>query len=423
MHKRYQKSIALWEKSKNSIVPGSSVISKDPRLYPFGTFPIYLQSAQGAYVTDVDGNKYIDFQGCLGASILGASHKAVNDAIEKQLNNGTLFSLFNPDAITLAEKICSLIPCAERIRILKSGSDANSGAIRIARAYTGRTKIASCHFHGWHDWSFVNKSLNRGIPRDLKKDTIEFCYNDILSLERVFNNHPNQIAAVSMEAVHCEAPESDYLKAVKELTHKHGALLIFDEVVTGFRFSLGGAQQYFGITPDLACFGKALSNGMPLAILAGKKEIMDSTQDVITTTTHNEECLSIVAGIATLNELEATETLSRIWKLGAYFKEKYNRYAQEFEIPTKCIGYPARLFLIFDSHHDISAERLKSLFYQELAARGVLFGNVNFITGSHTQEHIERTLFACREVLQELESSAAGYHGYVAKDLWKELFS
>ncbi|MBN1156403.1 aminotransferase class III-fold pyridoxal phosphate-dependent enzyme, partial [Candidatus Woesearchaeota archaeon] len=298
----YKKSIELWEKSKKFVVPGSSIIAKDPRLYTYGAYPIFLTEGNGAIVKDIDGNEFIDFQGSLGANILGTAYPKVNQAIKKQLSKGTLFSLSTPLQVELAKQICSMVPCAERVRILKNGSDATTGAIRIARAFTGKRKIASCHFHGWQDWSYVLESMNRGIPEDLKRDIITFKYNDIGSLKKIFKDHKNEIAAVIMEPINFEKPVAGFLDEVKILTAKNGTVLIFDEVVTGFRFSQGGAQEYFKVIPDLCCLAKALGNGTPISAIVGKKEILDKTVDVITSMTYGDEAISMAASLATLKE-------------------------------------------------------------------------------------------------------------------------
>ena len=401
---RYTKSLELWEKSKNSLVPGSSTISKAPFLYTLGAYPIYLQEGRGVIVTDLDGNTYIDFQSGLGAIILGMSYDKVNRAVQNQLSKGSLFSLASPLPIKLAELICATVPSAERVRILKNGSDATSAAIRIARAFTGRNKIASCHFHGWHDWYYITTSMNKGIPKKLKEDIYEFKYNDIKSLEKIFDEHKNEIAAVILEPVHLEEPKDNFLEKVKELAHKHGALLIFDEVVTGFRFSLGGAQQYFNIIPDLSCFAKALANGFPLSAVAGKAEILDATSDVITSMTYGEETLSIAASLATIQELQEKPVIEHIWKLGALFKLEYNKLAQKYGIPTVCIGYPCRLELTFSDYKNNERKRVKGYFLQESAKQGIIFGNIIFMTYSHTEEQIRQALQTCEKIFKQLAS-------------------
>jgi len=419
---RYKKSLELWEKSKSSLVPGSSTISKAPFLYTLGAYPIYLQEGKGAVVKDIDGNAYLDFQSALGATILGMSYDAVNQAVQNQLTKGSLFSLASPLQIKLAELICATVPSAERVRILKNGSDATSAAIRIARAFTGRTKIASCHFHGWHDWYYITTSMNKGIPKSLKEDIYEFKYNDIKILEEIFAQHKDQVAAVILEPVHLEEPQEQFLEKVKKLAHQHGALLIFDEVVTGFRFALGGAQQYFNIYPDLSCFAKALANGFPLAAVAGKAEILDATSEVITSMTYGEETLSVVASIATIQEIQEKPVIEKIWKLGVLFKSEYNKLGQKYGIPTECIGYPCRLELTFSEYKNNERKRIKGYFLQESAKQGIIFGNIIFMTYSHTEEQIWQALETCERIFKQLASlknkEQIKLEGEIPVELW-----
>ena len=419
---RYKKSLELWEKSKSSLVPGSSTISKAPFLYTLGAYPIYLQEGKGAVVKDIDGNAYLDFQSALGATILGMSYDAVNQAVQNQLTKGSLFSLASPLQIKLAELICATVPSAERVRILKNGSDATSAAIRIARAFTGRTKIASCHFHGWHDWYYITTSMNKGIPKSLKEDIYEFKYNDIKILEEIFAQHKDQVAAVILEPVHLEEPQEQFLEKVKKLAHQHGALLIFDEVVTGFRFALGGAQQYFNIYPDLSCFAKALANGFPLAAVAGKAEILDATSEVITSMTYGEETLSVAASIATIQEIREKPVIEKIWRLGALFKSEYNKLGQKYGIPTECIGYPCRLELTFSEYKNNERKRIKGYFLQESAKQGIILGNIIFMTYSHTEEQIWQALETCERIFKQLASlknkEQIKLEGEIPVELW-----
>lgn len=419
---RYKKSLALWRAAKKHVVPASSLIAKDPRLFTYGAYPIYLVIGKGAKVKDVDGNSYIDFQSSLGPTILGISNPIVNAAIIHQLAAGSLFSLLHPLQNQLAKMICATVPCADRIRIFKTGSDATAGAVRIARAFTGRDLIVSCHFHGWHDWFYGITSMNRGIPRSAKKDIIEFAYNDIKGLEKTFQTHKNKIAAVIMEPVHLEPPQKGYLEKVKKLAHRYGSLLIFDEVVTGFRFSLGGAQKYFGVTPDICCFAKAIANGLPLGVVAGKKHVMDKTRDVVTSTTFSEDTLALAAAITTLKILRQKPVIPHIWKLGSRFQKGYNALAKRYAISTSCIGFPPRLELVFSDHKHLKRLKAKAYFLQESAKRGVLFGNSIFMNYAHTDSHIREGLAVCEEIFRTLNKNPSKKHlildGKPTKELW-----
>jgi glutamate-1-semialdehyde aminotransferase len=415
----YQKSLKLYESSKRFLIPGGSTISKRPDLFPFGVYPVYLEKGNGAIVTDVDQNEYIDFQSALGAIILGYNYSTTNQVIEKQLKQGVLFSLSTPLSIKLAEKICHHIPCAERVRILKNGSDATSAAVRIARAYTGRTKIVYCHYHGWHDWYYITTALNRGIPKDLSKNIIYSEYGNIDKLRQIIADNKDEIAAIITEPVNLENHPHHFLPELRQITKDNNILLIFDEVVTGFRFALGGGQSYFGVTPDIACFAKALGNGVAIAAVAGLEEIMESTKDVISTQTYAEECLALASAISTIEVLEKNPVIEHIWNLGLYFQESYNQLAKAYNIPTKCIGFPPRLELRFKSMKGWTPKEIKSYFLQETANDGILFGHHIFMTYSHTQEHINVAVKSCENIFKTLSTADSfELRGNPVVELW-----
>lgn len=418
---RYQQSITRWEESKHSVIPGSSTISKRADLYPFGAYPVYLTKAQGAEVIDLDGHHYIDFQSALGAILLGVNHPHVKKTMLSQLDQGNLFSLSHPAVIQLAEKIVKHIPCAERVRLLKNGSDATTGAVRIARAYTGREKILACHYHGWHDWYYVSTGMNAGIPGSMKDYIVPFPYNDLDEFKKLLTANEGQIAAVIMEPTHLDAPSGGYLAELKRLTHEAGVVLIFDEVVTGFRFGLGGAQAYFGITPDLSCFGKALGNGSPISLIAGKLEIMEATSHVVTTQTYGEDCLAIAAAIATIEVMEKEKVVDTVWRLGKQFQDGYNTLAQQYGIDSQCIGYPVRMQIEFSDRGSFSSLFLRSYLLQETAKDGFLIAHMIFINHAHTQKHITDLLASIERIfknLAERSESDISLTGQLAVDLW-----
>jgi glutamate-1-semialdehyde aminotransferase len=238
--------------------------SKRPEAYAPGRFPTYIARGQGSHVWDVDGNEYIDCLMALGPVILGYCYPAVDRAIAEQLTRGIMFSRPTALEVEVAELLVEMIPCAESVRFLKGGAEANAAALRMARAYTGREIVLICGYRGWHDqWAVLRDAP--GIPRALSSLTYGFAFNDLTSLERALEAHEGQVAAVMIDPVARYAPQAGFLAGVKELAHRHGALLIFDEIVTGFRLARGGAQEHYGVLPDMAVFAKAIANGMPLA--------------------------------------------------------------------------------------------------------------------------------------------------------------
>jgi glutamate-1-semialdehyde 2,1-aminomutase/spore coat polysaccharide biosynthesis protein SpsF len=245
----------------------------------------------------------------LGPIILGHNYPSVTDAVMQQMQDGTTFSLPHPLEVELAEMLVDIIPCAEMVRFAKNGSDATSGAVRLARAYTGRDIIACCGYHGWQDWYIGTTTRNRGVPKVVQELTVPFEYNNIESLKRIFSEHPGQVAAVIMEPFGVEEPRDGFLQEVRDLALHDRALLIFDEIITGFRLALGGAQEYFGITPDLACLGKAMGNGYPIAAVVGPSEIMQLFDEVFFSFTFGGETVSLAAAIATISEMRQKDVI------------------------------------------------------------------------------------------------------------------
>ncbi len=260
-NRRLEKSLALRDKADAVIPGGAQTFSKSPISFVQGIAPNFLTKGQGAFVWDIDGNRYIDYIMGLGPVILGHADPAVNEAVIEQIRDGVSFSLPHPLEVEVAQALCEIIPCAEMVRFGKNGSDATAAAVRAARAYTHRDMVARCGYHGWQDWYIGSTDRHLGVPEAVRWLTLRFPYNDLEALHLLFKQHRDEIDCVVMEPVTFDAPQPGYLEGVQTLCRKHGALLVFDEVITGFRFGIGGAQSHFGVTPDLACFGKAMARG------------------------------------------------------------------------------------------------------------------------------------------------------------------
>jgi len=385
----------------------TQTFSKGYTQFVQGVAPIFLQRGQGSHVWDVDGNEYIDYPMALGPIILGYNDPDVTAAVQRQISEGVTFSLPHPLEIEVAELLTEVIPCAEMVRFGKSGSDATSGAVRAARAYTGRDKIACCGYHGWQDWYIGTTPRNKGVPQPVRDLTLTFQYNDIGSLEKLFNENSDQIAGVILEPIGVIKPERHFLQKVAELTRKYGALLIFDEVVTGFRLALGGAQEYFGVIPDLACLGKAMANGHPISAIVGKREIMEIFDEIFFSSTFGGETLSLAAAQATITKMRDKQVISHLWRQGQKLQDGYNALAAEFGLSpyTQCIGLAPHTVLTFRSETSISegsgadSLAMRSLFQQEMIKRGVLFLVGFNLCYSHGDADVEYTLEACREAL------------------------
>lgn len=390
----FKESDALWEKGSLLIPAGTQTLSKSPHQHALGLSPKYLASGKGCYVTDVDGNEYLDYSMGILPITLGYAYERVDEAIRRQLKDGITFSLMHPLEVKLAEKLAQIIPSAEMVRYGKNGSDVTTAAVRLARAYTGREKIICCGYHGWHDWYISVTTRNTGVPESTKKLTFKFPYNDTAALKKIFEENKNEVAAVILEPTDLIEPKEGFLKEIREIAHHYGALLIFDEIKTGFRVAIGGMQEVSGVTPDLATFGKAIANGMPLSVLAGKREIMQSFEKVFFSFTFGGEALSLAAAMAVIEEYEEKDVIGHLWKIGERLKEGFNRLAEKNGILayTKCLGLAPMngpVFLNAEGKTDLA---LKTLFQQETIKEGILFRDRHNISFSHKDAEVDFTL-------------------------------
>ena len=304
----------LFKSALKYIPLASQTYSKSYKVHFKNISPYFLKKGDGCYVWDEDNNKYIDFICGLLPIIIGYNNKQINRAIAKQLNKGITFSLPTIIETQLSKELCKIIPSAEMVRFGKNGSDVTAAAIRLSRAYTNRDNIIFCGYHGWHDWYIGKTKMSIGVPEKIKKLTTSFKYNDINALDKILKKNPKKYAAVIMEPVYNEEPKNNFLIKVRKLTKKYGCLLIFDEIVTGFRIHLKGAQYYYGVTPDVSCFGKAMANGMPISAIVGKRKIMKNFDKIFFSTTFGGETLSIVAALETIKFLKKKKVIDKIKK-------------------------------------------------------------------------------------------------------------
>lgn len=394
-----------WLIRSQKVIPGcAQTFSKGYTQYVQGVAPTFLQKGKGCRVWDVDGNGYIDYVQGLLPNILGYAHKEVNAAVAAQLSQGHSFSLPHPLEVELAERLVRLIPCAEMVRFGKNGSDATSGAVRAARAFKQRDLIACCGYHGWQDWYIGSTTRNAGVPESVCGLTYPFPYNDLATLENLLEEHSGKFAAVIMEPVNFVEPEPGYLSGVKDLAHKHGALLIFDEICTGFHLGLGGAQKRYGVTPDLACFGKAMGNGFPISCIAGRADIMKIFEEIFFSFTFAGDVAAMAATLKVLDILEQTDALAQMESLGGSLKDGFQALAKEagLENRCKCVGHPTwSLIKVLDEQgHDSSLG--KSLFQQEVIKRGILILATHNLTAAHDLPDIEYTLEVYAAVFKTL---------------------
>lgn len=401
----FKKSFRLLDKAIKVIPKGTQTASKCYDQWAKGTAPVFCEEADGAYITDVDGNRFIDYMMGLGPIILGYNDKKVNKAIRKQLKKGSIFSLSSPLELELANLIQSIVPNAEMVKFGKNGSDITSIAVRIARAYSNKELLLSPegHYHGWTDFAAAVSSRNRGLPKCLTELVHRFKYNDLEDLEKYLST--GQYAAVIMEPVSLEEPKNGYLQGVRDLCDKYNTILIWDEMVTGFRWSLGGAQQYYGVEADLVTYGKAIANGMPISVLAGKRKYMQELDEVFFSGTYLGETLSIAAAIATIKQLKKDKDIyRRIWTNIYRLKAEFNMHAHNIGLRAHMFGAGPRVNVKFETDDPSGA---KDLFHQEMIAQGVFVGTQIYVCGAHTAGDIDHTIFAMKNSLDVVWKAVA----------------
>jgi glutamate-1-semialdehyde 2,1-aminomutase len=400
MSHRYQKSEHLLARALKTIPLGTQTFSKSKTQYPFGVSPYFIERAKGSHVWDVDDNEYIDFINSLASVTLGYNDADVTAAVQDQLQQGIIFSLPHPIEMLVAEKLVEVVPCAEMVRFGKNGSDATSGAIRVARAYTGRDRIAVCGYHGWHDWYIGSTARDLGVPAATKALTHKFSYNDIESLHQLFHHYPDEIAAVILEPMNVFPPEDNFLNKVRELTHQNGALLVFDETITGFRYAIGGAQEHFGVIPDLATFGKGLANGYPVSALTGRAEIMRIVEDIFFSFTFGGETLSLAAALATINKLQREPVIQTMTTRGETILSGVKSAIERHRVDRifSLSGHPTWSFLLIQDVSPYSQWQIKTLFLQEMFARGILTFGTHNLSYAHSEIDLHRLLSVYDEV-------------------------
>ena len=395
----YKKSEQLLDRALKSIPLASQTFSKSLTQYPRGVSPFFIEKGKGARVWDVDGNEYVDFVNALAAVTLGYCDKDIDGAVQEQMKSGVTFSLPHKLEMEVAEKLIQIIPCAEKVRFAKNGTDATSAAIRIARAYTGKEHIAVCGYHGWQDWYIGSTTRDLGVPQSVKELTHKFEYNNIESLEKIFQEQ--ELACVIMEPMNIEYPKNGFLKGVKELAHKNNALFILDETVTGFRYSLGGAQELFGVMPDLATFGKGMTNGYPLSAVVGSNEVMQKVEDIFFSGTFGGETLSLAAASKIIDKYKKEQVIEHFSEVGSYLLEKLNQLINDKNLGDIfwTSGHPSWSFLHIKEQEKYNIFEIKTFFLQEMFKRGILTLGSHNISFSHTKEIVDQLLDVYTEVL------------------------
>lgn len=370
--------------------------------YIEGAYPLYASHAEGAYLWDVDGNRYCDYNLGYGTIILGHADTRVTEAVCEELRRGHCLSpLWKPQQAELTELICSVVPHAERAFLMKTGSDATSGAVRLARLFTGRNHVLRWGYNGWHDWS---TPCPGGVPNAVREVVHAFPYNDLDALRELFERYPGDVACVFMMPFEVEPPEPGFLEGVAELAHAHGALFVLDEMRSGFRFALGGAQEFLGIRADLVTFSKAMANGYAVSCIAGRGDVLDGLAKTKMTATYFSSAEAMTAALATIRILRDEDVIPRIWRLGTRLLRGLEQIVAEESSLATVRGYAPCPFLVFDRMDPASNQRAKEAFFGETARRGLLLHPSHhwYVSGAHTDADIDETLDICGLALRAI---------------------
>jgi glutamate-1-semialdehyde 2,1-aminomutase len=399
LRQRYPRSAALYARASR-VIPGGHHLSGRPLVDP-QTTPSYFERGRGARIHDVDGHEYVDYLMAFGAHLLGYAREEVNAAAEQQIGRGSLLSLNHPLHVELVEALLPLCPGAEMAAFFKTGSDATTAALRIARAHTGRRVVVRAGYHGWHDWCLP---LERFVPAGLEQQVLEFRANDPGTLKRVLDEYGRDIAAVILAPEMVVPFEPAIFHELRRLTHAAGALFIMDEVKTGLRISPGSVSQRVDLVPDLFVVSKALANGWPLALTAGPARIMSAAAGMHYSGTFHGDTAAMAACLETVRLVRAEQTQCHVEDLGRRLIDGLNDLAQKLGVSAEAYGepLPAMPFFRFTDPNPEQAAFMTRWFYREVLARGILLHprHLWFISGAHSADDIQRTLEACRAALQ-----------------------
>lgn len=406
----YDRSNAYLPRAEKVVPLAAQTFSKSRIQLPEGQTPMFVSHGDAGRVWDIDGNEYVDLINGLLANLLGYSDPDVNDVVEAQLRDGVSYSLATKLETELGERLCDIIPSAEMVRYGKNGSDATTGVVRIARHVTGRDHVIGCGYHGWQDWYIAGTPRSAGIPRAVRELIHLAPYNDIEAMDRLFREHKDNVACIIMEPMNAVWPKEGYLQEVKELAHKNGALLIFDEIVTGFRFAKGGAQELFGVTPDLSSFGKGMANGLPISAVVGRADYMKEMEEIFFSLTFGGEALSLAAAIAVVDKVCREPVVETIHATGTAIANGARDAIDEFGLSDVLAlnGHPSWTILAVNDHPAARKEAIKTRFLREIIRSGVLLAASHNISYAHSDADISQVVSgyreACRITAEELNS-------------------
>jgi len=437
MKKNNDTGISLWKKAKKIIPGGTQLLSKRSEMFLPDQWPSYYSKAKGVEIWDLDGKKYTDMSIMgVGACILGYADNEVNAAVHAAVDKGSISTLNCPEEVDLAELLLKLHPWADMIRYAKTGGEAMAVAVRIGRAYTGKDIVAFCGYHGWHDWYLAanladNKNLDgqllpglepKGVPRGLKGTALPFNYNNLDELEMIVET--NDVGVIVMEPLRHHEPAPGFLSGVRKIADEIGAVLIFDEVTSGWRMNVGGVHALYKVIPDIVVYGKAMSNGYSMAAIVGKKEVMESAQESFISSTYWTEGIGLVASIATINKCIDKKVPEHLIAIGKQISCGWENLSNEYSLPLEVMGIPPLTTFHFASDN---SQVLHTLFTQEMLKRGFLASKSVYVSYSHSDLNVEDYLSNVEEVFgiiqQGIENGKINslLKGPVAHDGFKRL--
>lgn len=376
---KYNASEIWLSRAEKTIPLASQTFSKSRTQYPVGISPLFIDKAKGARVWDLDGNRYVDLVSALASVTIGYNDAGMNRAIKNQLKKGISYSLPGKLEAIVAEKLVEMIPSAEKVRFGKNGTDATSAAVRLARAYSGKDIVLVCGYHGWQDWYIGATTRSKGVPASVQKLTRIFPYNDIPALKRLISEFSGEIAAIVMEPMNSSFPKDNYLEEVRKITKQENIILVFDETITGFRFSNGGAQELFGVKPDLSTFGKGMGNGMPISAIVGDEAIMREMEEIFFSGTFGGELVSLASANYVIDRYLGEEIPQMLAKKGHSLATIIEQIVEDNNLTEylKFTGHDSWKILNWYGDENYSVDEIKTLFMQEMFNSGVL------ILGSH----------------------------------------
>jgi len=400
----------LYAKAKTRIPGGTQLLSKRPEMFLPEQWPSYYNRAHGVEVWDLDGNKYIDMSyNGIGACILGAADPDVDAAVKAAIDAGSMSTLNAPEEVELAELLCELHPWAEMVRYARCGGEAMAIAVRVARARTGRDRVAFCGYHGWQDWYLAanladDRALDghllpglepAGVPRGLRGTALPFQYNHLEELKAIVSQHPGELAAIVMEPIRDHDPEPGFLEQIREIAFEIGAVLILDEITAGFRLNTGGAHLLYGIKPDIAVFAKAMSNGYPMAAILGKSDVMQAAQSTFISSTYWTERIGPAAALATIRKHRRCDVSQHLIRMGTMVQTGWRAAAHQAGLELEIGGIAPLGHFAFPGEQKQAA---RTLFTQLMLERGFLATGAFYATYAHGDHHVESYLEASQEV-------------------------